>query len=123
MSDEPIELDTPWRRDPDELASRLTEWARAVIAPDVTVCEAIAPGNGMSSETVLFDLTRRRRADRALRRPRSHRCPEVYPVFPEYDLELQSEVHEARARAHRRARARGAVGSSSTRSGSARRSS
>ena len=98
MSDEPIELDTPWRRDPDELASRLTEWARAVIAPDVTVCEASAPGNGMSSETVLFDL---RDGNGHIEHyvARVEPLPEVYPVFPEYNLGLQKRCMEL-VRAH-----------------------
>ena len=93
MSDEPIELDTPWRRDPDELATRLTEWARAVIAPGVTVCEASAPGNGMSSETVLFDLRDRTgRIEHYVARVEP--LPEVYPVFPEYNLGLQKQCME-----------------------------
>jgi aminoglycoside phosphotransferase (APT) family kinase protein len=98
MSDEPIELDTPWRRDPDELASRLTEWARAVIAPDVTVSEASAPGNGMSSETVLFDL-RDGKGQIEHYVARVEPLPEVYPVFPEYNLGLQKRCMEL-VRAH-----------------------
>jgi len=98
VSDEPIELDTPWRRDPDELAARLTEWARATIAPGLTVCEASAPGNGMSSETVLFDL---RDADGRIEHyvARVEPLPEVYPVFPEYNLDLQKRCMEL-VRAH-----------------------
>jgi aminoglycoside phosphotransferase (APT) family kinase protein len=83
-----IELDTPWRRDPAELAARLTEWARTTIAPAVRVGDASAPGNGMSSETVLFDL---HDADGEITQhvARLAPLPELYPVFPEYDLALQ----------------------------------
>jgi aminoglycoside phosphotransferase (APT) family kinase protein len=93
MTDERLELDTPWRRDPAELAERLTKWARAAIAPDVTACDPSAPGNGMSSETVLFHL---RDAKGSVERyvARMAPLPELYPVFPEYDLELQRRCME-----------------------------
>jgi aminoglycoside phosphotransferase (APT) family kinase protein len=83
-----IELDTPWRRDPAELAARLTEWARQAIGPNVQVGDASAPGNGMSSETVLFDL---HDGDGGVTKhvARLAPLPELYPVFPEYDLALQ----------------------------------
>ena len=98
LTDEPIELDTPWRRDPAELAGQLTRWARATIAPDVTVGEASAPGNGMSSETVLFDLHDGAGSVEHYV-ARLAPLPELYPVFPEYDLELQRRCMEM-VRAH-----------------------
>ncbi|MGH8976894.1 MAG: phosphotransferase family protein [Acidimicrobiia bacterium] len=99
MSEEqPIELETPWRRDPEELAARLSEWVRAAIAADRTVVDVHAPGNGMSSETVLFDV---RDHDGTIEHyvARLAPLPEVYPVFPEYDLELQRRCMEL-AREH-----------------------
>jgi aminoglycoside phosphotransferase (APT) family kinase protein len=88
VGEEPIEIDTPWRRDPEELASRLTRWAQGAIGADVQVDDVRAPGNGMSSETVLFDL---RDGDGTLEHyvARLAPLPELYPVFPEYDLTLQ----------------------------------
>jgi aminoglycoside phosphotransferase (APT) family kinase protein len=93
VSDETIELDTPWRRDPAELASRLTQWAQANIGPRVTAANAEAPGNGMSSETVLFELRLHSR-DPERYVARLAPLPELYPVFPEYDLELQRRCME-----------------------------
>ena len=98
MSDETIELDTPWRRDPEELAARLTEWARVKIDPAVTVCNTSAPGNGMSSETVLFEVRNARGRRRRLRRSARAAArglsgvPRVRPRTP-------AQVHGARARA------------------------
>jgi aminoglycoside phosphotransferase (APT) family kinase protein len=87
--DELVTIDTPWRRDPAELTRQLGAWARAVVAPDATVAEVSAPeGNGMSSETVLFELRRGGRADRHVARLAP--LPGLFPVFPEYDLDLQA---------------------------------
>jgi aminoglycoside phosphotransferase (APT) family kinase protein len=85
--DASIELDTPWRRDPAELARGLLTWARDTIHPAATVSDVSAPGNGMSSETVLFELHGPEAAGRYVARLAP--LPELYPVFPEYDLELQ----------------------------------
>ena len=52
----PLELDTPWRRDLGEVGPALERWARAVVGADARVANAAAPGNGMSSETLLFDI-------------------------------------------------------------------
>ena len=108
MSDETIELDTPWRRDPEELAARLTEWARVKIDPAVTVGNTSAPGNGMSSETVLFEVRTARRRRRRIRR--SARSPaRGLPGLPRVRPRTAAQVHGPGARRHRRARARGAV--------------
>jgi aminoglycoside phosphotransferase (APT) family kinase protein len=84
---DPNEL--PWRRSPGEFASSLERWARAVVAPDVTVTDLAAPeGSGMSSETLLFTLCRSDgTSDRYVARLQPD--PRAYPVFPSYDLELQ----------------------------------
>ena len=48
-----------------------------------------SPGNGMSSETVLFDMTVGRDYERFAARLAP--TADVYPVFPEYDIELQAK--------------------------------
>jgi aminoglycoside phosphotransferase (APT) family kinase protein len=87
MSDE-VEFGTPWRRDLAELGTAMGAWVAETIGADATVTDVASPGNGMSSETVLF----------AVRRPggesdhyaaRLAPLPELYPVFPKYDLGLQ----------------------------------
>jgi aminoglycoside phosphotransferase (APT) family kinase protein len=88
MADDPkIELDTPWRRDPGELASGLQAWAAHTIDPALTVRDVNAPGNGMSSESVLFTLEGGAAAGDYVARLAP--MPAVYPVFPEYDLDVQ----------------------------------
>jgi aminoglycoside phosphotransferase (APT) family kinase protein len=85
---EPIEIDLPWRRSPDEVAAGLTAWARDTLGADATVTEVAAPqGSGMSSETVLFRLGGTGRAGRYVARLAPD--PRAYPVFPDYDLGLQ----------------------------------
>jgi aminoglycoside phosphotransferase (APT) family kinase protein len=86
MADE-ISIETPWRRDPGELAEGLTQWAAHAIRPGSVVSDVSAPGNGMSSETVLFELQGDSGSQRYVARLAP--LPELYPVFPEYDLELQ----------------------------------
>jgi aminoglycoside phosphotransferase (APT) family kinase protein len=89
MTDEaPIELETPWRRDLDEVGASLEVWARANVAPDARVIDASSPGNGMSSETVLFEMEAAGERERYAARLAP--LAEVYPVFPEYDIELQA---------------------------------
>jgi aminoglycoside phosphotransferase (APT) family kinase protein len=92
-----IEIETPWRRDPEELKPRLTAWANEKIAAGAKVVDVGEPGNGMSSETVLFDVEHDGRLDRLVARMAP--LPELYPVFPEYDLELQRRCMQL-VRAH-----------------------
>ena len=85
----PLEIDTPWRRDLTELGPALERWARAVIDPRARVSDAAAPGNGMSSETVLFEMSAEGQTERYAARLAP--TADVYPVFPEYDIELQAK--------------------------------
>lgn len=81
-------------RDRDELRRRLERWLRRRL-PDAVLGELEVPeSNGMSSETVLFEVSWR---DLGVRR--SRRCaarlapdPAAAPVFPVYDLERQFSV-------------------------------
>ena len=90
MSDAPVSMDTPWRRDPEELGARLAEWAEHRFGAGSTIGSVSAPeGNGMSSETVLFELTDPDGVTRGCV-ARLAPDPSVFPVFEEYDLELQA---------------------------------
>ena len=82
-------LDTPWRRDLGEVGPAVEKWAKATLGPDARVSAASSPGNGMSSETVLFEMTVGGETERYAARLAP--MPEVYPVFPEYDIELQAK--------------------------------
>jgi aminoglycoside phosphotransferase (APT) family kinase protein len=97
MSDE-LEFETPWRRDLAELGSSLGAWAAENIGADATVADVASPGNGMSSETVLFTV-RRSAGDDSQYAARLAPLPELYPVFPQYDLELQHRCMDL-VRAH-----------------------
>src|SRR5882724_7562189 len=94
MSDlEYREMDTPWRRDPAEITERLGAWAVKVVGAEASVSEVQAPdGNGMSSETVLFTLQRGSDVAPEHCVARLAPLPSLYPVFPEYDLELQQRA-------------------------------
>jgi aminoglycoside phosphotransferase (APT) family kinase protein len=82
---------TPWRRDTAGLDERLAAWVRAVVDPDAVVERVSMPdGNGMSSETVLFDVRRGDLVESYVARLAP--LPDVFPVFPEYDLALQAQV-------------------------------
>jgi aminoglycoside phosphotransferase (APT) family kinase protein len=98
MSDE-LEFETPWRRDLAELGTALGTWAAQTIGADVTVTDIASPGNGMSSETVLFSVVRSGSGDRDRYAARLAPLPELYPVFPQYDLELQHHCMDL-VRAH-----------------------
>jgi aminoglycoside phosphotransferase (APT) family kinase protein len=88
--EEPIlELNTPWRRDLGELGPQIEAWARARVGADATVSDASAPGNGMSSETALFEMTVGGEHERYAARLAP--MPDVYPVFAEYDIERQAK--------------------------------
>src|SRR5689334_8137165 len=86
-----LELDTPWRRDLTEVGAQLDAWAQAQVAPSARVTNTSSPGNGMSSETVLFEMAD---GDEVSERyvARLAPMPEVFPVFPEYDIELQAKA-------------------------------
>ena len=88
MADE-VEIDTPWRRELDEVEPALTAWALATFAEPVAVADVASPGNGMSSESVLFDV--HNLADGGVDHyvARLAPLPDLYPVFPSYDLALQ----------------------------------
>lgn len=84
------EIDKPWLRAAAELEERLTAWAAQVVGPDAVVRNVVAPeGNGYSSETVLLDLQRTPDQPAVPMVCRLAPLPSLYPVFPEYDLELQ----------------------------------
>ena len=90
----PTGTETPWRRDPGELGPRLATWASERLGTEVDVPEVEAPGNGMSSDTVLFTM---QRADTGVRERYVARLappPSLHPVFPEYDLDLQRRCME-----------------------------
>jgi aminoglycoside phosphotransferase (APT) family kinase protein len=95
--DAPLELNTPWRRDLSEVGESLQRWASARVAPDAVVTEAASPGNGMSSETVLFEMTANGEHERYAARLAP--TADVYPVFAEYDIELQAKCMQV-VRAH-----------------------
>ncbi len=85
---DPATLTTPWRRNPAETLPALSRWVEHTMGAGARVEDLGEPGNGMSSETVLFtvvmpDGTR----DRLVARLAP--MPDVYPVFQTYDLDLQ----------------------------------
>jgi aminoglycoside phosphotransferase (APT) family kinase protein len=89
---------TPWRREADEVARPLAEWAAYQLDEPVEIVDVGSPGNGMSSETMLFSV---RRVSGATE-PYAARLapkPDVYPVFAEYDLERQARCMQL-VRAH-----------------------
>ena len=81
-------------RDPAVLRDQLTDWFRTKLpdGADPEVSEISAPsGTGMSSETLLFDVTATADGERTTTGYAARLAPaEVdHPVFPSYDLELQ----------------------------------
>jgi len=84
-------------RDRGELRLRLERWLAGRLgpgaAPEVSPIEGPST-NGMSSETLLFELTHgeagRRRRERLVARVAPD--PGAVPVFPEYDMERQFRV-------------------------------
>jgi aminoglycoside phosphotransferase (APT) family kinase protein len=91
MTEEPLEPDTPWRRDLDEIEPALSAWALARFAEPVAVANVASPGNGMSSETVLFDVHNVAEGGVEHYVARLAPLPDLYPVFPDYNLELQKK--------------------------------
>jgi aminoglycoside phosphotransferase (APT) family kinase protein len=86
-----VEFETPWRRSLDEIEPALTAWALARFAEPVTVANVASPGNGLSSETVLFDVYNVAEGGVEQYVARLAPLPGLYPVFPNYDLELQRQ--------------------------------
>jgi aminoglycoside phosphotransferase (APT) family kinase protein len=81
-------------RDPAVLRDQLAAWFRATLPPDADpeISEVSSPsGTGMSSETLLFDVTATLDGERRTTGYAARLAPaEVdHPVFPSYDLELQ----------------------------------
>jgi aminoglycoside phosphotransferase (APT) family kinase protein len=89
---------TPWRRDVDDIASALTKWATQTLQEPVQVSDVAAPGNGMSSETVLFTM-RVGDGEPEEYAARLAPLPELVPVFRDYDLDSQARCMQL-ARAH-----------------------
>jgi aminoglycoside phosphotransferase (APT) family kinase protein len=99
MSDADLEPGTPWRRDLETVEPALQRWAQHAIGDGVTVSNVASPANGMSSETVLFELTRPEGGGAEPYAARLEPLPEVYPVFPAYDLDVQAKCMRT-VRAH-----------------------
>ena len=81
-------------RDRDDLHRRLVDWlSTRVDEPEVS--ELVVPeSNGMSSETLLFDATWGRGAERRVQPCAARLAPDLdaVPVFPVYDLGRQFRV-------------------------------
>jgi aminoglycoside phosphotransferase (APT) family kinase protein len=76
-------------RDYEQLRAQLEAWLRERV-PGATVSELIVPeSNGMSSETVLFDLTVPGESQPRGLVARIAPDPAADPVFPTYDMERQ----------------------------------
>jgi aminoglycoside phosphotransferase (APT) family kinase protein len=81
-------------RDRDELRERLGRWlSHKVDEPEVTSL-VVPESNGMSSETLLFDVEYTQGSERKARAcaARLSPDPDAVPVFPVYDLERQFRV-------------------------------
>jgi aminoglycoside phosphotransferase (APT) family kinase protein len=90
MSDADLDPGTPWRRDLGAVGPALEKWAARMVDAGTTITNVASPANGMSSETVLFDLNGAASSMPQQYCARIAPLPEVYPVFPEYDLDLQA---------------------------------
>ena len=88
MADE-IDPGTPWRRNLDDIEPALGAWALATFAEPVAVANVASPGNGMSSETILFDVHNVAEGGVDRFGARLAPLPDLYPVFPASDLDLQ----------------------------------
>lgn len=79
----------PSKRDPEQLRADLQRWFAERMGDDVTVGPLATPdGNGMSSETLLFDLTQNGVVDHLVARLRPDMSD--WPVFPVYELGKQA---------------------------------
>jgi aminoglycoside phosphotransferase (APT) family kinase protein len=81
-------------RDPTVLRDQLTTWFEGTLAPgaEPEVSDVTSPeGTGMSSETLLFDVTATLDGERSTTAYAARLAPAAqdHPVFPFYDLELQ----------------------------------
>ncbi|MEZ5140242.1 MAG: phosphotransferase family protein [Acidimicrobiales bacterium] len=84
-------------RDPEELGRRIGAWMATVLPPgaDPEVGGVVTPeGNGMSSETILFDAAWTVDGERRQERCVARIEPEMdkVPVFPSYELAQQFDV-------------------------------
>ncbi|SNR88923.1 Predicted kinase, aminoglycoside phosphotransferase (APT) family [Streptosporangium subroseum] len=82
-------------RDLDELRERLESWLTGRLGCPVTVSRLSHPdGNGLSSETLIFDALRGTAEDAQELRYVARMAPasEAMPVFPDYDLGRQFDV-------------------------------
>ncbi|MEU6552746.1 phosphotransferase family protein [Streptomyces sp. NPDC046915] len=75
-------------RDPEDLARRLTAWLGTRLPGAKAVGIAVPASNGMSSETLLFDIEHPEPPVRACAL-RLAADPAAYTVFPEYDMVRQ----------------------------------
>ncbi|MFD3375867.1 MULTISPECIES: phosphotransferase family protein [unclassified Streptomyces] len=75
-------------RDPEELAQRLTAWLAGRLPGAKAVDVRVPASNGMSSETLLFDIEHPEPPVRACAL-RLAADPAAYTVFPVYDLRRQ----------------------------------
>jgi aminoglycoside phosphotransferase (APT) family kinase protein len=98
MGSEPVsERPQTSTRDYDQLRDRLEAWVGGRV-PGATVSELVVPeSNGMSSETVLFDLSAPGSDTRRLV-ARIAPDPAADPVFPVYDMARQFETMRMVAR-------------------------
>ncbi|MGW5734528.1 MULTISPECIES: phosphotransferase family protein [Streptomyces] len=75
-------------RDPEELARRLTAWLAARLPGAKATGVRVPESNGMSSETLLFDIEHPQQPLRACAL-RLAADPAAYTIFPVYDLPRQ----------------------------------
>lgn len=75
-------------RDPRELTRRLTAWLQTRLPGAEAVAATVPASNGMSSETLLFEIEPPRPPVRACAL-RLAADPAVYTVFPSYDMARQ----------------------------------
>ncbi len=104
-------------RDDTQLRAELAAWLTATTGTPVAVTTLQRPeGNGMSSDTVLFDaewspdagLEAGERGGSFV--ARLEPSTDAFPVFPTYDLAAQVRAMRLVGRAHRRAGAGGPLG-------------
>ena len=82
-------------RDREHLEQRLRAWLHGKLGPEAQLSEFSSPqGTGMSSETLLFNLTWREAGSAHSLNCVARLPPDAgsVPVFPEYDLAKQFEV-------------------------------